>query len=207
MNEVCCAALPPLPYSYDALKPCISAETLHIHHDKLMGKAFSTLQGELEQYPQYCGWSVEQLLWDCPCLPVFLQTPVHRNAGSVFAHELYFDGMTPAPARCEPYGKLEQAIVRCFGSVEHFWEVFFKTADAHFGNGWIWLAANRRGDLKICATGGHDTPLDQCLRPVLVADLWEHAYFLDYQNRRADYLKAWKNIIDWDFAEANYNIT
>ncbi|MEM1484743.1 superoxide dismutase [Oscillospiraceae bacterium PP1C4] len=206
MNEHYPFQLAPLPYAYDALEPYIDTLTVSIHHDKHQATYVKNLNKALENYPAYQCWSLEQLICDCPQLPCDIQTAVQRNAGGVYTHELYFDGMT-APCMkkdARPTGRLSEAINRCFNSFEAFQTLMTQTALEQFGSGWAWLASDSCGNLHVLSTSNQDVPLCKGLRPIIVVDVWEHAYYLKYKNMRADYLAAWWNLVDWEFAEESF---
>ncbi|WP_432353553.1 superoxide dismutase [Anaerotruncus rubiinfantis] len=196
--------LAPLPYPCDALAPCISPETVKLHHGKHQAGYVEKLNAALENCPKYHCWPLERLLCECPQLPKNLQLAVQRNAGGVYAHELYFDGMTPSPVTSCPTGRLAKAIDCCFTSFECFKDVMTQTALDQFGSGWCWLCCEPDGKLRVLSTANQDTPLSMGLRPVIALDVWEHAYYLDYQNKRKDYVQNWWNLVDWEFAEQNY---
>jgi Fe-Mn family superoxide dismutase len=200
--------LAPLPYPYDALEPYIDALTVSIHHDKHQAGYVNNLNKALEPYPDYHCWTLENLICCCPPLPKQLQTAVHRNAGGVYAHELYFDGMAASSSKSprEPIGRLAKAIDDCFCSFEAFKDIMTQTALNQFASGWAWLTSDCCGKLCVVSTPNQDIPLTKGLRPIITVDVWEHAYYLKYQNRRADYLDAWWNVVDWEFAEENYTL-
>lgn len=199
--------LEPLPYAYDALEPTIDAQTVMIHHDRHLKSYVDNLNKTLEPYPMYHSWTLEMLLCNINALPEEIRIPVQRNAGGVYNHNFYFNGMSPHPSN--PKNKLLDAINAAFGSYENFKAVFKKNALSVFGSGYSWLVmdkhANRPNELRIINTANQDTPLPCTVCPVLVIDVWEHAYYLKYQNKRADYIDNWFQVINWDKAEKNYN--
>lgn len=197
--------LTPLPYSYDALAPYLDAKTLEIHHDKHQAGYVKNLNKVLDSTPALQGMSLEQLLTYNGALPASVRTAIMRNAGGVYAHELYFDGMTPPHRSPLPAGALATEIDRCFTTFAGFRDAFTQIALAQFGSGWTWLTRKSNGDLMILPTDNQDTPLPRGLQPILAVDVWEHAYYLHYQSRRADYLAAWWNLVDWKFAGENFN--
>lgn len=203
MQEMYPFQLQPLNYSYDALEPYIDAETVHIHHDKHLKTYVDNLNKALEQYPEYQNWTLEQLVKYYMRLPVALQTAVRNNAGGVYNHNLYFDLMGK-PNSTQPEGTLLIAIENIFGSVEEFQKLFKAAALAQFGSGWAWLVMDRYGKLKIIQTANQDTPLPQNVCPILLIDVWEHAYYLKYQNRRGDYVNNWWNVVNWNKVAENY---
>lgn len=195
--------LKPLPYPYEALEPYIDMETVEIHHDRHQKAYVDNLNKALEPYPQYFSCSLEQLLRMVPTLPPELRTPVHNNAGGVYTHQLYWECMQAPPAD-PPSGLLAQAIQRDFGSYEGFVRQFSQAAAAVFGSGWCWLACTPGGALDIITTPNQNTFLETPLHPVLLLDVWEHAYYLKYQNKRADYIANWFKLINWPAAQERY---
>ena len=204
MNDSFPKQLFPLPYPENALEPLLSQCTIDVHYNKLARAACDQLNTELACFPCHQNWSVERLVGQCQCLPFALQTAVRHNAGSLYCHELYFDCMTPTPVSSRPIGCLAQAIDRCFTCFDRLWQVMLHAGTSHFGSGWLWLVWVPGGELRVLTTIEHNTPLMQNMRPILVCDLWEHAYLPDYQNKRAEYLNAWKQLIDWEFVEQNF---
>ncbi len=196
-------ALPPLPYGYDALEPVLSAETLHFHHDKHFQTYVDNLNKALEPLPDQQAKTLTQLLRTIYEVPADHRTAVLNNAGGVFNHLLYFDQMAPGgPAA--PMGPLACAIDEAFGSAEEFRKALSDAALAVFGSGYAWLVCDDAGKLCIVKTPNQDCPLSHGLWPILNLDVWEHAYYLDYQNRRADYVAKWLNLINWNVAEKRY---
>jgi Fe-Mn family superoxide dismutase len=195
-------ALLPLPYLYDALEPYIDLETMYFHHARHLKTYVDNLNRLLEPYPEFHEWSLERLLIDHQALPEEIRESVLRNAGGVYNHQLFFGGMTPNEPQLS--GKLLQALLLDFGSYESFYETFLEMALALFGSGYLWLAADERGKLVIQPLPNQETPLPENLTPILNLDLWEHAYYLKHQNLRADYIKAWFHLINWDEAERRY---
>lgn len=184
--------LPPLPYAYDALEPYVDAETMHFHHDKHMKTYVDNLNKALEGYPEYQGWTLEELLTRLDELPDGLKAAVRNNGGGVYNHDLFFDLMAPAGQETLP------EVVAAFGGTEA-WQMEMKAAAlGQFGSGFAWLAADRSGALQILALPNQDNPLSIGLRPILPLDVWEHAYYLKYQNLRGDYIDAWFHVINWD---------
>lgn len=199
MRETYPFQLKPLPYAYDALEPHIDEETAHIHHDKHLQTYVDNLNKALESQPALQDLTLEELILKVPNLPDSVQTAVNNNAGGVYNHNFYFDGMTGEQQ--EPAGKLKEAIVKHFGSVDTFRAELKKAALGQFGSGWAWLIADPKGCLKIMTTSNQNTPLPFHVYPILTVDVWEHAYYLKYQNRRADYLDQWFYLIDWKKAD------
>lgn len=193
--------LMPLPYEPDALEPYIDAQTVVIHHDKHLKAYVDNLNKVLSGYPQYHGWSLERLIKNISLLPEKIQTPVRNNAGGVFNHNLYFSVMGPYRGT-QPSPALREAIEKSFCSMDSFQEQMKQTALDRFGSGYAWLAADKTGCLKILSTANQDTILCMKLTPLLLIDVWEHAYYLKYQNRRGDYAENWFEIINWDAVSA-----
>lgn len=195
--------LEPLPYDYDALVPVLDSRTLHFHHDKHLQTYVNNLNSLLEPYPAYHDWSLEKILKHLDQLPEKIQTPVRNNAGGVYNHQLYFNSMT-RQSDAEPKGKLAADINRDFGSYEAWRAQMKDAALGVFGSGWAWLVQDKNAGLKIVKTPNQDTPLSDTVVPLLLVDVWEHAYYLQYQNLRANYVDGWFSLIDWDKVEARY---
>lgn len=195
--------LVPLPYPNDALEPFIDSETVMLHHDKHLRKYVDTLNSILAQYPQYQDWTLEKLLIENKMLPVKIQTDVKNNAGGVFNHNLYFYLM--GGKNEYPIGYFLRGIIRQFGSVEKFKSLLKEAALSQFGSGYAWLCAKRSGEMFIEKTANQDTILTKGLYPLLLVDVWEHAYYLKYQNRRDEYFENWLKTINWRRVEEAYN--
>lgn len=193
----------PLPYEYDALTPVLDEETLHFHHDKHYKTYVDNLNNILADYPELQQKSLKELLLGLEDLPVAAQTGIRNNGGGVFNHELYFDSMK-SPAGQEPVGSLAEAINRDFGSYKQWQEQMKKAAVSKFGSGWAWLLADKTGKLSIVQTANQDVPDLSEYTPIFLVDVWEHAYYLQYQNRRADYVDGWFNLIHWRKAQKRY---
>ncbi|MEN6459255.1 MAG: superoxide dismutase [Thermoguttaceae bacterium] len=192
-----------LPYAFDALEPYIDARTVEIHHTKHQQTYVDKLNAALKDYPQLQNLSVTQLIADLSRVPEAIRTVVRNNGGGVANHELYFAMMTPGRPDNRPVGKLAVAIDAAFGGFEAFQQKFAAAAVAQFGSGWAWLSLD--GDkLLIETTPGHDTPVMSGRKPILVVDVWEHAYYLKHQWRRADSVADWWHLIDWQCAERNF---
>lgn len=196
--------LKPLPYSHDALEPYIDKETMHFHHDKHLQTYVDNLNKTLADYPDYQGWSLQELIKKQNQLPDAIRTAVRNNAGGVYNHQLYFDGMAKA-GETKLSGSLAEAIDKCFGTYDEFIAQLKAAALGQFGSGWAWLVTDKGGNLQIVATPNQDTPLTMELCPVLLVDVWEHAYYLKNQNRRPEYFDHWTNVINWDEAQKNYD--
>ena len=193
----------PLPYEYDALVPVLDAETFTFHHDKHYKTYVDNLNSALSDYPELQKKSLTELLTDISTLPGAVQTAVRNNGGGVYNHELYFDSMRE-PAGQEPDGALAEAIERDFGSYRQWKEQMKPAAVSKFGSGWAWLVADKDGRLSIVQTSNQDVPDLEDYVPILLVDVWEHAYYLQYQNRRADYVESWFGLINWRKAGKRY---
>lgn len=189
--------LPPLPYAYDALAPVIDEKTMTIHHTKHHQAYIDKLNAAVAAEPSLAGKSVEQLLANLPAIPEAVRAAVRNHGGGHANHTLFWTLMRAPREDNAPAGKLAEAITAKFGSVEKFRELFNAAAAGQFGSGWAWLALGPDG-LEIVATPNQDTPLSQGKTPLLGLDVWEHAYYLNYQNRRPDYIKAWWQVVNWD---------
>ena len=196
--------LPALSFSYDALTPYISEETLKFHYDKHFQTYTDNLNKALENHPEFQSWSLEKLVCDYNKLPENIKNAVRNNAGGVYNHYLYFDLMTPNSTK-KPMGRIEETINKRFGSYDIFKQEMKSVALNTFGSGWAWLVKDEVGNLEIISTQNQDTPFTLNLYPLLLVDVWEHAYYLQYQNRRAEYLDNWFNVIDWEKVEKNFN--
>lgn len=193
----------PLPYEYDALIPVLNEETLHFHHDKHYNTYVDNLNSILSDYPELQKLSLEELLKNNDKLPAQARTPIRNNGGGVFNHELYFDGMKN-PAGQGPEGMLSEAIDRDFGSYKQWKEQMKQAAVGQFGSGWAWLVTDDSGKLSILQTANQETPDLKKYTPLFLVDVWEHAYYLQYQNRRAEYVEGWFDLINWRKAGERY---
>ena len=193
----------PLPYEYDALIPVLDEETLHFHHDKHYKTYVDNLNNILADYPELQKMSLEELLTDIEELPAAAQTPIRNNGGGVYNHELYFDAMK-SPVGQEPDGALSEAINRDFGSYKQWKEQMKQAAVSKFGSGWAWLVTDSTGKLSMLQTANQDVPDLNEFTPILPVDVWEHAYYLQYQNRRAEYVEGWFDLINWKKAAGRY---
>ncbi len=194
--------LPPLPYAADALEPAIDAQTMSIHHDKHHAAYVAGLNKAVTDAPELAGKSVEELLRHLDAVPEKVRTAVRNHGGGHFNHSLFWQ-MLRKNSGTGPAGELAQALDRRFGSLANFQAEFTKAGLAVFGSGWAWLTLDGKA-LKIETTPNQDSPLTHDRTPLLGVDVWEHAYYLKYQNRRADYLAAFHSVIDWDFVAARY---
>ena len=200
--------LPALPYSNDALEPYIDARTMEIHHDKHHAAYVSNLNNAIKDKPELEAKSIEELIGDLASVPETIRTAVRNNGGGHWNHTFFWQIMGPN-AGGKPGGALAAAIDAAFGSFEAFQEKFQAAGIGRFGSGWAWLGVKADKSLCICSTPNQDNPLMkgtvECLStPILGVDVWEHAYYLNYQNRRPDYLKAWWNVVNWSVVEKNY---
>ncbi|MGD2078619.1 MAG: superoxide dismutase [Chloroflexota bacterium] len=195
--------LPPLPYAFDALEPHIDARTMRIHHDLHHGGYTNNLNGALEGHSDLTAKSIEDLLADLDSVPEAIRTTVRNNGGGYANHALFWTVMSPDGGG-RPSGELAAAIDDAFGGFEAFQEAFSKAAATRFGSGWAWLYVDGNGQLAVGSTPNQDTPLMDGDTPILGIDVWEHAYYLNYQNRRAAYITAWWNVVDWDAVADNY---
>lgn len=190
-------ALPPLPYAYDALEPHIDKLTMQIHHDKHHQAYVDNLNKALAGHSDLQAQSLTDLVKGLPTLPETIRTAVRNNGGGHFNHTLFWELMKPGGPKA-PTGALADAITGAFGSVEKLAEAVNDAGLKRFGSGWSWLVADARGGLLVVSYANQDTPYIDGHKPILGVDVWEHAYYLKYQNRRADYLKAWWNVVNWD---------
>ncbi len=195
--------LPQLPYAFDALEPWIDAQTVEIHYTKHHATYLTNLNTALSSQPQLSRLSIERLLKDLNDVPEAIRTAVRNNGGGYYNHRVYWSVMGPKKGG-EPFGKLAQAIEVTFGSFSALKEQIEKAGLGRFGSGWAWLSKRPNGDLIVHSTPNQDTPLAEGLTPVIGVDVWEHAYYLKYQNRRAEYLTNWWNVVNWEEAERRY---
>ncbi len=195
--------LPPLPYPYDALEPYIDAQTMEIHHTRHHQAYVNNLNAALEKYPELQDVPVETLLRNLPSVPEDIREAVRNNGGGHLNHSMFWTLMKPGGGG-EPTGALAEAIAKAFGSFANFKDLFTKAAMGRFGSGWAWLSMTAFGKLVVHSTPNQDNPVMEGLIPLLGLDVWEHAYYLKYQNRRADYVQAWWNVVNWDQVAANY---
>lgn len=192
-----------LDYEYDALEPHIDAKTIEIHHSKHHQGYVNKLNAALEKHPDLQSKSVVELISDLDSVPQDIRTAVRNNGGGHANHSLFFTLIGPDGGG-KPQGALSEAINAAFGGFDQFKEAFTKEALGRFGSGWAWLSQNKNGELIIESTANQDNPLMFGRTPILGLDVWEHAYYLNYQNRRADYVKAWWSVVDWERTANNY---
>jgi Fe-Mn family superoxide dismutase len=195
--------LPSLPYAYNALEPHIDAQTMEIHHTKHHQAYVNNLNAALEKHPALQEVSLERLIGNLASVPDDIRDAVRNNGGGHANHSLFWTIMKPGGGG-EPSGELAQAIQSTFGSFANFKDAFSKAAAGRFGSGWAWLSVTAFGRLIVHSTPNQDNPLMEGLTPLLGLDVWEHAYYLKYQNRRADYIAAWWNVVNWDQVAVNY---
>ncbi|NJL28075.1 MAG: superoxide dismutase [Thermoanaerobaculia bacterium] len=194
--------LPALPYAFDALEPHVDTQTMQIHHGKHHAAYVANLNKALEAHPDLAAKKVEDLIADLDAVPEPIRAAVRNNGGGHANHSLFWQIMGPGEGG-EPSGDLAQAIQRDFGGLAQLQEQVNAAAMARFGSGWAWLAQSG-GKLEVLSTANQDSPLSLGKTPLLGVDVWEHAYYLHYQNRRADYLKAWWNVVRWDAVAARF---
>lgn len=192
-----------LPYSYDALEPYIEKEIMELHHLKHEQSYVNGLNAALTIHPELAEKKLEDLLKNLNAIPEDIRDSVRNHGGGVSNHRMFFNSMQ-ANAQAEPHGHVADAIKKNFGSFEAFKDLFTNEAKKRFGSGWAWMSLDKEGRLVVSSTANQDTPLSEGLEPVLGLDVWEHAYYLQYQNRRPDYIQAWWHVIDWDKIEENY---
>lgn len=190
------AELPPLPYDYSALEQVIDAETMRLHHDRHHAAYVNNLNEALQAYPDLQGSSVESLLRDLESVPEDIRTTVRNNGGGHLNHTIFWQIMSPDGGG-QPTGEIAQAIEQTFGSFEEFQTQFNEAGSDRFGSGWVWLVRNGDGQLEIVSTPNQDSPIMEGQYPIMGNDVWEHAYYLRYQNQRGEYLENWWNVVNW----------
>ncbi len=195
--------LPPLGYAFEALEPHIDAQTMNIHHGKHHAAYVAALNNFAKQVPELGTTPIEKTLVDAAYVPLQIQTQVKNNLGGHWNHTFFWELMKPGGAK-EPSGDLKTAIETEYSSLDKMKERLGEMAVARFGSGWAWLVVNNNKKLEITSTANQDTPVAAGVKAVLGVDVWEHAYYLKYQNRRPDYLKAWWNTVNWDKAAENF---
>jgi Fe-Mn family superoxide dismutase len=194
--------LPDLPYAYNALEPHIDEATMKLHHDKHHAAYIKNLNDALSTHPQFFKMEIEELVKNLDQVPSDVRTKVKNNAGGHANHSFFWSSMCPKSAK-KPSGEVAKAIIETFGSLEKMQEKFNATAIARFGSGWAWLVVSG-GKLEIIDTPNQDSPLSLGKTPILGLDVWEHAYYLKYQNRRADYVTGWWNVVHWDGVDQRF---
>ncbi len=195
--------LPALSYSEDALEPHIDSRTMNIHHSKHHNGYTNKLNAALEGHDDLAAKSIVEILGDLDAVPEEIRTAVRNNGGGYYNHMLFWPAMSPDGGG-EPSGTLADAINSTFGSFDAFKDTFSKAASGQFGSGWGWLCVDGGGRLVVTSTANQDNPISNGLIPILGLDVWEHAYYLNYQNRRGDYVSAWWNVVNWDEVQSRY---
>lgn len=194
--------LPDLKYDYSALEPYIDAKTMEIHHQKHHGAYVSKLNAALEGYSEFNDKSIEDILKNLNAVPEAIRISVRNNGGGHMNHTMFWEIMA-GHAGGEPTGELATAVENTFGGFDKFKEEFATAAANRFGSGWAWLVSDN-GNLKVISTANQDNPVSQGLKPVMGLDVWEHAYYLKYQNRRPEYIDNWWNVINWNEVAKRY---
>jgi Fe-Mn family superoxide dismutase len=196
--------LPPLAYGFDALEPHIDAKTMEIHHDKHHATYVANANKALENHPALAAKSVEDLLWGINEVPEDIRTVIRNNAGGHSNHSIFWTIMGPGGGGA-PKGRIGDSIKTTFGSYDAFKELLQKTAVGQFGSGWAWLVVDKNAKLSVKGYPNQDSPYMEGLTPILGVDVWEHAYYLKYQNKRADYVTAWFNTLNWEAIDARFS--
>ncbi|MEK7138347.1 MAG: superoxide dismutase [Patescibacteria group bacterium] len=195
--------LPKLPYAYDALEPYIDAQTMEIHHTKHHQTYINNLNLALEKHPEFSDMTAENLIKNIGSIPEDIRPSVKNNAGGHLNHTFFWTIMRP-PTEKGPEDGLIKTVNSTFGSLDGFKDLFTKTALTRFGSGWAWLSVTNLGGLEIHSTTNQDNPIIEGLVPILGLDVWEHAYYLKYQNRRQEYIENWWKVVNWDQVTENY---
>lgn len=195
--------LAPLPYAYDALEPHFDALTMEIHHSRHHQAYVNNLNAALEKHPELADKSIEELVKNLNDVPEDIRTAVRNNGGGHLNHSLFWEILTPGGSS-EPVGALKEAIVSTFGSFESFKEKFAQAAATRFGSGWAWLVVNSNGSLEVISSANQDNPTTDGHKVVFGLDVWEHAYYLKFQNKRPDYVSTWWNVINWTIADEKF---
>lgn len=195
--------LAPLPYGYDALEPYIDVTTMQLHHDKHHAAYVNNLNAAIEKYGDLQSQSIEELIVNLNRVPEDIRTTVRNNAGGHINHTMFWQIMGPNGGGA-PTGDLAKVINDQFGGFEAFKQQFNDAGTKRFGSGWVWLVRNNQGDLQIVSTPNQDSPLIEGHFPIMGNDVWEHAYYLKYQNRRPEYLNAWWNVVNWEEINRRY---
>ncbi len=195
--------LPKLNYEYNDLEPHFDAKTMEIHHSKHHQSYIDKLNAALKDFSDLAQKPVEELVSDLESIPSSIQTAVRNHGGGHANHSFFWKNISPAGGG-RPNGSLQKAIEDSFGSFEKFKDQFESTSASQFGSGWGWLVSEN-GKLRVLSTANQDSPLSDGYTPIIGLDVWEHAYYLQYQNKRPDYIKAFWNVVDWDFAQTQYD--
>jgi len=196
--------LPPLPYDFNALEPYIDAQTMQIHHDRHHGTYVTNLNNAING-TAVADWSLEQLISRLNEVPENIRTAVRNSGGGHLNHSMFWQIMAPN-AGGAPGGPLADAITSAFGSFDQFKAAFNDAGTKRFGSGWAWLVLDKGGKLQVVSTANQDNPLTDGFYPILGNDVWEHAYYLKYQNKRPDYLAAWWNVVNWEAVASRYQL-
>lgn len=194
----------PLPYAYDALEPYIDKRTMEIHHDKHEQAYVDNLNKAIANYSELYSKTTEEMLKNLDTIPTDIRQSVINNAGGVYNHEFFWSIMSPKHNQ-EPSGNLLTAINSTFGSFDNFKKLFTEAALSRFGSGWVWLVKDSDNKLSIITTANQDSPISLGYTPILALDVWEHAYYLKYQNKRIEYINNWWNVVNWKQAETYFN--
>jgi Fe-Mn family superoxide dismutase len=189
--------LPTLPYPYDALEPYIDARTMEIHHGKHHQAYVNNANKALEGHPNLAAKPIDQVLREIDRVPENIRQAVINNGGGVWNHSFFWQVMGPRKGGT-PKGALNDALINTFGPFDKFKETFSSAAATRFGSGWAWLCCDEKGKLHVESTANQDSPISKGHTPILCLDVWEHAYYLKYQNRRPEYIAAWWNVVNWD---------
>lgn len=197
-------SLPELPYAYDALEPYIDQRTMEIHHQKHHAGYVTKLNAALESHPDLQSKSLEDLLKNLNSIPEDIRTAVRNNGGGHFNHTIFWNIMG-ADGGGEPVGDLASAITKKFGSFAAFKEEFSNSAANRFGSGWAWLVIDKSSNLAVLSSANQDNPVSEGFKPVMGLDVWEHAYYLKYQNRRPEYIENWWNVVNWRVIAERYD--
>jgi len=195
--------VPPLPYDYAALEPIIDAQTMKLHHDMHHGAYVKNLNAALEKHPNLQSKSAEDLLKDLNAIPEDIRGAVRNNGGGHVNHTMFWKIMKPKGGG-DPTGAIAEAINKAFGSFKDFQAKFNDAGAKQFGSGWAWLVGDSSGGLKVISSANQDNPMSQGLYPIMGNDVWEHAYYLKYNNRRPEYLSAWWGVVNWDEINKRY---
>jgi superoxide dismutase, Fe-Mn family len=196
--------VPPLPYDYNALEPTVDEETMHLHHDKHHAAYVNNLNAALQNHPELQNKSAEDLIRDLNGVPDDIRTAVRNNGGGHVNHSMFWRIMRPNGGG-EPTGAIADAINRAFGSFDALKQQFNDAGVKRFGSGWVWLCRDADGSLHIETTANQDNPMSDGHMPIFGNDVWEHAYYLKYQNRRPEYLGAWWNVVNWDAVQHGFD--
>jgi Fe-Mn family superoxide dismutase len=196
--------VPALPYAYDALEPIIDKQTMTLHHDMHHGAYVKNLNAAIEKHPELANKSAEDLIRDLNAIPEDIRAAVRNNGGGHVNHTMFWKIMKPKGGG-DPSGPIAETIQKSFGSFKDFQAKFNDAGTKQFGSGWVWLAGKSGGEVQVISTPNQDNPISQGLFPIFGNDVWEHAYYLKYNNRRPEYLTAWWNVLNWDEINKRYS--